>query len=132
MLACKPSPNVSREKVTTFYHTQSLRQPVLGVVRMIKLFGWEPRVAEQVAEKRQEELGFIKRVRMREFLMNYMKSVPDASSRCLTLTLLAGSHLIPLVTMIVTYAVYVSRQYSRKNAILRPRLDHCHEENADG
>ena len=46
---------------------------------MIKLFGWEPRVAEQVAEKRQEELGLIKKVRMREFLMNYMKSVSDAS-----------------------------------------------------
>ena len=89
---------------------QSLRQLVLGVVRMIKLFGWEPRVAEQVSEKRQEELGLIKKVRMREFLMNYMKSVPDARSLCLLLLMLiANSHLIPLVTMIVTYAVYVSR-----------------------
>ena len=85
------------------------RQPVLGVVRMIKLFGWEPRVAEQVSEKRQEELGLIKKVRMREFLMNYMKSVTDAPSRWVLLMLVANSHLIPLVTMIVTYAVYVSR-----------------------
>ncbi|KZT69185.1 hypothetical protein DAEQUDRAFT_727082 [Daedalea quercina L-15889] len=60
----------------------------LGVVRMIKLFGWEPRVAGQVAEKREDELGLIRRLRMRVFLMDYM------------------NHLIPLVTMIVTYAVY--------------------------
>ncbi|TFY57504.1 hypothetical protein EVJ58_g6979 [Rhodofomes roseus] len=61
---------------------------LLGVVRMIKLFGWEPRVAEQVAEKRGEEMSFVRSLRMREFLMNYV------------------NHLIPLVTMIVTYAVY--------------------------
>ncbi|KAH9836198.1 uncharacterized protein C8Q71DRAFT_761194 [Rhodofomes roseus] len=61
---------------------------LLGVVRMIKLFGWEPRVAEQVAEKREEEMSFVRSLRMREFLMNYV------------------NHLIPLVTMIVTYAVY--------------------------
>ena len=75
---------------------------------MIKLFGWEPRVAEQVSEKRQEELGLVRRVRMREFLMNYMKLVPSTFSRRLLLTCPDTSHLIPLVTMIVTYAVYVS------------------------
>ena len=50
-----------------------VRISVLGMVRMIKLFGWEPRVAEEVAKKREEELRFVREVRMRQFLMNYVK-----------------------------------------------------------
>ena len=46
---------------------------MLGMVRMIKLFGWEPRVEEEVAKKREEELRFVREVRMRQFLMNYVK-----------------------------------------------------------
>lgn len=46
---------------------------VLGVVRMIKLFGWEPRVVDEVAAERREELRYVRQVRMRQFLMNYVK-----------------------------------------------------------
>lgn len=28
----------------------------MGVIRMIKLFGWEPRMADKIAEKRESEL----------------------------------------------------------------------------
>ncbi|KAL0579459.1 hypothetical protein V5O48_002565 [Marasmius crinis-equi] len=34
---------------------------VVGIVRMIKLFGWERRMASRVADKREEELVWIKR-----------------------------------------------------------------------
>lgn len=31
----------------------------MGALRMIKMFGWESRVQETVAEKREDELGWI-------------------------------------------------------------------------
>ena len=31
----------------------------MGVLRMIKLFGWESRVSEMIAEKREEELKWV-------------------------------------------------------------------------
>lgn len=31
----------------------------MGVLRMIKLFGWENRVTEMIAEKREDELRWI-------------------------------------------------------------------------
>lgn len=37
---------------------------VMNVIRMIKLFGWEPRIAAQINEKREEELVAVKRNRM--------------------------------------------------------------------
>ncbi|OCH85242.1 hypothetical protein OBBRIDRAFT_807663, partial [Obba rivulosa] len=33
----------------------------MGVVRMIKLFGWEPRMSDQIAQKRKEELALQKK-----------------------------------------------------------------------
>lgn len=33
--------------------------PVMGLLRMIKLFGWENRVKESVGEKREEELRWV-------------------------------------------------------------------------
>ena len=33
--------------------------PVMSILRMAKLFGWESRVKEFVAEKREEELKWI-------------------------------------------------------------------------
>lgn len=36
----------------------------MGVIRMIKLFGWEPRTAEQISEKREEELLYQKKYRL--------------------------------------------------------------------
>ena len=32
----------------------------MGILRMIKLFGWEPKIAARLAEKREQELQFIK------------------------------------------------------------------------
>lgn len=75
MLACNLSPRVStRVTYMTGNHVAHVLRPlVLGMIRMIKLFGWEHRVANEVAQKREEELRFVRRVRMRQFLMNYVK-----------------------------------------------------------
>jgi hypothetical protein len=37
----------------------------MGILRMIKLFGWEPKIAARLAEKREQELQYIK---TRQFL----------------------------------------------------------------
>ena len=36
----------------------------MGVIRMIKLFGWEPRIGAQLDEKRQAELVAVRKNRM--------------------------------------------------------------------
>ncbi|KAI0644413.1 multidrug resistance-associated ABC transporter [Trametes meyenii] len=61
---------------------------VLNVVRMIKLFGWEPRVATQIDERREAELSFLRKTKYLEFVNNVI------------------NYSIPLVTMAVTFGVY--------------------------
>ncbi|KAI0728488.1 hypothetical protein C8Q72DRAFT_917712, partial [Fomitopsis betulina] len=77
-----------KKMATTDARVQTVTE-MLGVVRMIKLFGWEPRVVNKVAEQRREELRYIRQVRMRQFLMSYV------------------NYLIPVITMVVTYGTYV-------------------------
>ncbi|GJE85927.1 multidrug resistance-associated ABC transporter [Phanerochaete sordida] len=60
----------------------------MNVIRMIKLFGWEPKVNDQVADKREDELSYIRKFKMLELangLINFS---------------------IPVLTMIVTYMTY--------------------------
>ena len=45
----------------------------INVIRMIKLFGWEPRIAKQLNQKREEELVAIRRNRMLSMLNNLCK-----------------------------------------------------------
>jgi hypothetical protein len=33
----------------------------MNILRMVKLFGWEPKVAERLAERREHELRYIKK-----------------------------------------------------------------------
>ena len=37
----------------------------MAILRMIKLFGWEPKIAARLAEKREQELQYI---RLRQIL----------------------------------------------------------------
>ena len=37
----------------------------IGVIRMVKLFGWEDKMSEKVAEERREELGWIWKVKVK-------------------------------------------------------------------
>lgn len=45
--------------VPYMYYTHCQLLSVMGVLRMIKLFGWETRVTEIIAEKREDELKWI-------------------------------------------------------------------------
>ncbi|KAI9444468.1 hypothetical protein H4582DRAFT_1805817 [Lactarius indigo] len=62
----------------------------MSILRMIKLFGWEPKIAARLAEKREQELRFIK---LRQIL-----------------NLINGNinFFIPVITMVVTYATYTA------------------------
>lgn len=63
---------------------------VLNVLRMIKLFAWEPRMLEKLIQKRDEEL---KKMRLMRFLEIALFSMND---------------LIPMASSIGTLGVYVS------------------------
>ncbi|OCH87049.1 hypothetical protein OBBRIDRAFT_796585 [Obba rivulosa] len=60
----------------------------MNVIRMIKLFGWERRTADQIAGKRQEELIWLKKYNLMSLSINIM------------------TFMIPLVTMLVTFSMY--------------------------
>ncbi|KAH9028060.1 hypothetical protein EDB83DRAFT_1910199 [Lactarius deliciosus] len=62
----------------------------MGILRMIKLFGWEPKIAARLAEKREQELRYIK---LRQIL-----------------NLINGNinFFIPIITMVVTYVTYTA------------------------
>ncbi|KLO19974.1 P-loop containing nucleoside triphosphate hydrolase protein [Schizopora paradoxa] len=60
----------------------------MNVIRMIKLFGWEPKVKQEIDEKRSEELVWIKR---RQYL-DIINGVVN--------------YIIPLMTMIITFFTY--------------------------
>lgn len=47
----------------------------MNVIRMIKLFGWEPRMNNEISEKRDEELRVIKKRQLLELLNNNIKYV---------------------------------------------------------
>lgn len=47
----------------------------MNVLRMIKLFGWEPKINERVAEKRDDELRWIKKRRLLDLLNWNLKFV---------------------------------------------------------
>ena len=46
---------------------------VMNVIRMIKLFGWEPKVADQIASKREDELSFIRKYKILELINGNVK-----------------------------------------------------------
>lgn len=46
---------------------------VMSVLRMIKLFGWEPRVTETIAETRENELKYIWKAKMLRLTVNCIK-----------------------------------------------------------
>ncbi|KAH9028059.1 ABC transporter type 1, transmembrane domain-containing protein [Lactarius deliciosus] len=62
----------------------------MGVLRMIKLFGWEPKVAARLAETREQELQYIK--------------LRQISSMAIVII----NFFIPVITMVVTYVTYTA------------------------
>jgi hypothetical protein len=49
----------------------------MNVIRMIKLFGWEARMNEKLAEQRDEELKYQKKRQLLELVNGCVKSVLD-------------------------------------------------------
>ncbi|KAH9028052.1 ABC transporter type 1, transmembrane domain-containing protein [Lactarius deliciosus] len=62
----------------------------MGILRMIKLFGWEPKIAARLAEKREQELQYIK---LRQILIVINGNI---------------NFFIPVITMVVTYVTYTA------------------------
>ncbi|KZT53818.1 hypothetical protein CALCODRAFT_486059 [Calocera cornea HHB12733] len=60
----------------------------MNVIRMVKMFGWESRVKEQIGEKREEELKYVKQ------------------RQIMHLANLNLNFILPLITMIITFAFY--------------------------
>ncbi|KZP16764.1 P-loop containing nucleoside triphosphate hydrolase protein [Athelia psychrophila] len=60
----------------------------MNVLRMIKLFGWETKMNAKIADKREEELKLIRKRQMLDLL-----------NHCI-------NFLIPIATMLATYATY--------------------------
>lgn len=46
---------------------------VLNVIRMIKMFGWEPRMEEQLGKKREEELKYLRKANILDVVINCIK-----------------------------------------------------------
>ncbi|KAF5389262.1 hypothetical protein D9757_003539 [Collybiopsis confluens] len=64
---------------------------VVNVLRMVKLFGWEQKMAERIARERHTELRAVRKARLLDLLM--------------TVT----SFALPFVTMLATFACYVRK-----------------------
>lgn len=79
----------------------------MNVLRMIKLFGWETKMSEKIAEKREDELRYIWKQRILEVCTVNLKFVL-LSSDPPRFSLSTPSMIIPVLTMIATYATYVS------------------------
>ncbi|KAF8816580.1 P-loop containing nucleoside triphosphate hydrolase protein [Phlegmacium glaucopus] len=60
----------------------------VNVIRMIKLFGWERSMSERMKEKRNDELGWLWKLKVLETLGGIT------------------NHIIPTIVMLVTYATY--------------------------
>lgn len=83
----------------------------MHVVRMIKFFAWEKRIESQLAEKRNEELTWIRRSKLLTVVNDNIKYVHTNTMRLpVVLTVSRFSDFIPMLTMVVTYATFVSSQ----------------------
>ena len=51
----------------------------MGILRMIKLFGWEPKIVARLAEKREQELQYIKLRQILSLINENIKCVLPAS-----------------------------------------------------
>ncbi|TFY83125.1 hypothetical protein EWM64_g881 [Hericium alpestre] len=82
---------IQTAQVETMKQTDSRVQTVtetMNVLRMIKLFGWEPRTNDRIADKRADELKWIRRRQLLDLLNNTI------------------NYIIPMATMVVTFATY--------------------------
>nr|XP_019050369.1 ATP-binding cassette transporter [Kwoniella bestiolae CBS 10118]OCF29299.1 ATP-binding cassette transporter [Kwoniella bestiolae CBS 10118] len=70
----------------------------IGALRMIKMFGWEDRIKERIAAKREDELHLI------------------WQRRLMTLAVIILNNILPVLTMVVTFAMYTLVQQKQLSA----------------
>ncbi|KAH9028263.1 hypothetical protein EDB84DRAFT_280751 [Lactarius hengduanensis] len=68
----------------------------MGILRMIKLFGWEPKIAARLAEKREQELGYIK---LRQILIVINGNI---------------NFFIQVISTVITYVTYLDCDYEAR------------------
>ncbi|KAJ4001710.1 P-loop containing nucleoside triphosphate hydrolase protein [Lentinula boryana] len=98
MLLCIPLPFyisqlIRKIQITRKQKTDARVQSVteaLSVIRMAKLFGWETRLRDQIAEKRDDELSFARKSQLFDVLNAHI------------------NFTIPMLTMMITYAFYTA------------------------
>ena len=82
----------------------------MNILRMIKLFGWESKISERLRGKREDELHWIRKIRIWTVINNNLTSV--FSALCFNLQadniapFFSYSFVIPLLTMVLTYATF--------------------------
>ena len=105
----------------------------MNVIRMVKLFGWEHKISEQLFEKRNEELKFVRRLSILQLMNSVSKLVGSVPLQLFRyLRYLPPSYLIPLMTVLVSYGTYVScdSRFRRLKTTDRS-VDSYHEGNSD-
>ncbi len=83
-----PSLRVSRSRPEIFDDGPDIctHCAVMNVIRMVKLFGWESRIATQLNEKRELELVSVKKNRLYGMANDICKCVLVILSSCCELT----------------------------------------------
>ncbi|KAJ3844077.1 P-loop containing nucleoside triphosphate hydrolase protein [Lentinula raphanica] len=72
MLICLPLPGYIARFMSRIQVTKKQKVP-LSVIRMAKLFGWEPRLRNQISGKRREELSFVRKTKLLDVLNAHIK-----------------------------------------------------------
>ncbi|KAI9435350.1 hypothetical protein H4582DRAFT_2112394 [Lactarius indigo] len=102
MVTLFPIPGIVAGKIQKV-QKEAAKRVTMGILRMIKLFGWEPKIAARLAEKREQELQYIKLRQILNMIIVIIKWVPPASLLIpLTWT---SSFFIPIITC--AYAEFV-------------------------
>nr|XP_031862945.1 uncharacterized protein CI109_001420 [Kwoniella shandongensis]KAA5530017.1 hypothetical protein CI109_001420 [Kwoniella shandongensis] len=87
-LMTKLSADVQRQRMSATDSRVDTITEMIGALRIIKMFGWESRVKERVAAKREDELNLLWKRRLLEIASNLLNII------------------LPVLVMIVTFALY--------------------------
>ncbi|WWC68639.1 uncharacterized protein I206_102570 [Kwoniella pini CBS 10737] len=87
----------NRRMVATDSRIDSITEAI-GALRMIKMFGWEDRIKDRIAAKREDELHLI------------------WQRRLMTLAVIILNQVLPVLTMVVTFAMYTLVQGKQLSA----------------
>lgn len=109
MLGYKLSLKVSRKQTLREQGITTAICPIaLSVIRMVKLFGWEPQMKSKVEEKRDEELRLVLKAQVLGLATHMVKCAPLIGNSWLpTDPNVQPSYFVQFSTMVATFATYV-------------------------